>query len=341
MLSIDGSLGEGGGQILRTALALSLVTGIPFRIERIRAARSRPGLLRQHLAAVFAAREIGQADAGEPALHATELEFRPGPVKAGEYRFAVTSAGSACLVVQTVLPPLLLAAGRSVLLVDGGTHNSAAPPWEYLARALFPLLERMGPRLRTTLERHGFYPAGGGRLRVEIEPVARLTPLELLDGGALVGRSARALVARLPLEIGERELRIVSRELPEFAGHAEVVNVTDSAGPGNVLLLELVSERVTEIFAAFGRRGLRAEAVAERAVQQVREYLRHGAPVGPHLADQLVLPLAIAGDGAFRTGPLTGHTRTNLDVVSRFLPVGAEIRAGSGSDFVVRIAARA
>jgi RNA 3'-terminal phosphate cyclase (ATP) len=337
MLSIDGSQGEGGGQILRTALALSLLTGTPFRIDKIRAARSRPGLLRQHLAAVRAAREIGRADAGELELGATELEFRPHRVRAGEYRFDVTSAGSACLVVQTVLPPLLLAEGRSVLVVEGGTHNPTAPPWEYLARVLFPLLERMGARVRTTLERHGFYPAGGGRLRVEIEPVARLTPIELLERGAIVSRSARALVAHLPPSIGERELRIVSQELSGFEGHTEVVNATDSAGPGNALLLELVSEHVTEIFASFGERGLRAETVAERAVQQVREYLLHDAPVGPHLADQLVLPLAICGEGAFRTGPLTPHAYTNLDVVQRFLPVRAEVRPGAGSDVVVRI----
>ena len=338
MLSIDGSQGEGGGQILRTALALSLVTGTPFRIEKIRAARSRPGLLRQHLAAVRAAREIGRAEGVIAELGATELEFRPQRPTAGEYRFDVTSAGSACLVAQTVLPPLLLAGGRSVLVVEGGTHNPTAPPWEYLARVFLPLLERMGPRVRTTLERHGFYPAGGGRLRVEIEPVDRLAPLELLERGAIVSRSARALVARLPPSIGERELATVCEKLPEFAGHAEVVNVTDSAGPGNALILELACEHVTEVFASFGQRGVRAEVVAERAVAQVQEYLLHGAPVGPHLADQLVVPLAIAGAGAFRTGPLTRHARTNLDVVQRFLPVRAEVQPGAGTDVVVRIA---
>jgi RNA 3'-terminal phosphate cyclase (ATP) len=337
MLTIDGSQGEGGGQILRSALALSLVTGTPFRIEKIRAGRRKPGLLRQHLSALRAAVEIGSAESGDPGLGASELEFRPGRVKAGEYRFAIGSAGSACLVVQTVLPPLLLAEGRSVLVVEGGTHNPTAPTWDYLARVFFPLIERMGPRVRTSLERHGFHPAGGGRLRVEIEPVTRLAPLELLERGALVSRSVRALVARLPREIGEREVRVVCEKLSGYEGRSEVVEVTDSAGPGNVLLVELAHENVTEIFAAFGRRGLRAEAVAERAVAEAREYLAHDAPVGPHLADQLVLPLALAGGGAFRTGPLTRHTHTNLDVVQRFLPVQAELRPGSGRDVLVRV----
>lgn len=337
MLTIDGSQGEGGGQILRTALALALITGTPFRIEKIRAARAKPGLRRQHLAAVRAAIEIGRADAGEPALGAMELEFRPRRVEAGDYRFGIGSAGSACLVVQTVLPALLLAKGRSVLVVEGGTHNPTAPPWEYLARVFLPLLERMGPRLRGTLERHGFYPAGGGRVRVEIEPVERLSPLELLERGAIMSRSARALVARLPSEIGERELRLVCERLPEFAGRTEIVNVAESAGPGNALLLELACEHVTEVFASFGQRGLRAEIVAERAVQQAREYLAHDAPVGPHLADQLVLPLAIAGEGAFRTTPLTLHARTNLDVVQRFLPVRAEVTPDAPGTVRLRI----
>src|SRR5262245_17125561 len=170
MIIIDGSSGEGGGQILRTALALSLVTGTPFRIQKIRAGRPKPGLLRQHLTAVQAAVEVGSASASGAELGSQELSFWPGKVRAGAYRFAIGPAGSACLVVQTVLPPLLLAGGPSSLVVEGGTHNPFAPPWDFLARAFFPLLQRMGARVSTTLERHGFFPAGGGRLRVEIEP---------------------------------------------------------------------------------------------------------------------------------------------------------------------------
>jgi RNA 3'-terminal phosphate cyclase (ATP) len=294
--------------------------------------------LRQHLAAVLAARDIGGADALDVGLGATELEFRPGRPKGGEYRFAVASAGSACLVVQTVLMPLLLADGPSVLVVEGGTHNPTAPPWEYLARVLFPLLERMGARVRGTLERHGFYPAGGGRVRVEIEPVAKLGSLVLLERGAIVSRSARVLLAHIPPHVGEREVRSLCERLTGFESRVTVVQVEDSAGPGNAVLIELECEHVTEIFAAFGERGLRAEVVAERAADQLLEYLAHDAPVGPHLADQLMLPLALAGEGAFRTCALTAHSRTNLDVIRRFLPARAEVRERAANDVVVELA---
>jgi RNA 3'-terminal phosphate cyclase (ATP) len=321
VLTLDGSAGEGGGQILRSALALSLLTGTPFRIEKIRARRAKPGLLRQHLTAVQAAARIGGAEVEGAELGSRTLTLRPGSVAPGEHHFAIGSAGSACLVVQTVLPPLLLARGPSVLVVEGGTHNPAAPSWDFLARAFFPLLERMGARIRTTLERHGFYPAGGGRVRVEIDPVPGLAPLELLQRGEIVDRSARALVAHLPRNVGERELRVVCDKLSGFAHRAQVVDVKDTPGPGNAVLVELVCEHVTELFAGYGERGVRAEEVADRVVQEVRSYLLADAPVGLHLADQLILPLALAGGGVFRTLPLTLHTQTNLEVVQRFLSV--------------------
>lgn len=323
MLTIDGSAGEGGGQILRTSLTLSLATGTPFRIENVRARRAKPGLLRQHLTAVQAAARIGAAEVSGAELGSKQLVFRPGRVSGGEYRFSIGTAGSACLVVQTVLLPLLLAEQRSVLIAEGGTHNPAAPPWDYLARVFFPLLGRMGANVGTSLERHGFFPAGGGRIRVEIEPCARLEPLQLLERGAVVRRSARALVARLPRAIAERELRTLERHLPEFGDALEIAEITDSAGPGNALLVELACEHVTELFAAFGQRGVPAETVAESVAEEVRRYLSADVPVGPHLADQLIAPLALAGAGAFRTVPLTGHARTNLEVVGRFIPLRA------------------
>jgi RNA 3'-terminal phosphate cyclase (ATP) len=335
MLTLDGSAGEGGGQILRSALALSLVTGTPFRIEKIRARRTKPGLLRQHLTAVQAAARIGCAEVEGAELGSHALTLRPGRVAPGEHHFAIGSAGSAALVVQTVLPPLLLASAPSVLVVEGGTHNPGAPPWEFLARVFFPLLERMGARVRTKLERCGFFPAGGGRLRVEIEPVPALAPLELLERGEIVARSARALVAHLPRNVGEREVRVVRDELSGFDGCTRIENITDTPGPGNALLVELESEHVTELFSGFGVRGLRAEEVAERVVKDVRDYLVADVPVGPHLADQLLLPLALAGGGVFRTVVLTPHAETNLDVVQRFLPLRS--RCTPESNGVVRV----
>src|SRR5688572_16449750 len=183
LITIDGSMGEGGGQVLRTSLALSLVTGKPFRIEKIRAGREKPGLLRQHLTAVNAAAAVGGAHVEGAALGSRELDFRPGPAKPGEYRFAVGTAGSATLVLQAVLPALLTARGASTLVLEGGTHNPFAPPFDFLDKAFLPLLRRMGARVEVALERPGFYPAGGGRFQVRVEPVERLERLDLPSRG--------------------------------------------------------------------------------------------------------------------------------------------------------------
>ena len=176
MIEIDGSEGEGGGQVLRTALALSCTSGMPFRIMKIRAKRKKPGLMRQHLTAVLAAAQISAAKLSGAEVGSLSLEFVPGPVRAGEYRFAVGTAGSTMLVLQTVLSPLLKASTPSRLILEGGTHNPFAPPFDFVQRALLPLVQRMGPVITATLHRYGFYPAGGGEVEVEIHPCANPTP---------------------------------------------------------------------------------------------------------------------------------------------------------------------
>ena len=321
MLTIDGSQGEGGGQILRTALALSLVSGAPFTIEKIRGGREKPGLLRQHLTAVNAAVAVGEAEAEGATLGSQTLVFRPRAVKPGDYRFAIGTAGSTGLVIQTVLPALLIASGPSTLTLEGGTHNPAAPPFDFLERAFLPLVASMGPRVSAVLNCPGFYPAGGGRCTVSILPAARLEPLTLLERGAIKRRQARALVARLPRQIADRELAVVRTRLGWSEDELETVIVDGSApGPGNVLRLEIESEHLTEIFCGFGEVGTRAESVAEHAAKEARRYLAAGVPVGVHLADQLLVPLALAGGGSFRTIGLSSHSRTNLDVIRLFLP---------------------
>ena len=196
MISIDGSFGEGGGQILRTALGLSLVTGQPFRIEKIRAGRRNPGLLRQHLTAVKAAAKIGQAEIAGVNIGSTQLTFTPGRVAHGDYQFAVGTAGSATLVLQTILPALLVSGDQdqqTQLTIEGGTHNPFAPPFDFLSQAFLPLLERMGVRVEARLERYGFYPAGGGRIEITIKPAKRLEPIELNERGKILNRRATAL----------------------------------------------------------------------------------------------------------------------------------------------------
>jgi RNA 3'-terminal phosphate cyclase (ATP) len=328
MISIDGSFGEGGGQILRTALGLSLLTGQQFRIEKIRAGRRNPGLLRQHLTAVKAAAKIGQADVTGANLGSTQLTFIPGRVTPGRYQFAVGTAGSATLVMQTVLPALLISDDRGQqthLTLEGGTHNPFAPPFDFLAKAFLPLLERMGARIEARLERYGFYPAGGGRFEIAITPAKKLEPIELNERGTILDRRATALVAHLPHKIAERELGVVHRKLSWPQEWLKAESTTNSPGPGNIVTLEIESENLTEVFTGFGERGVAAEAVADQAVAAARRYLASDVAVGEYLADQLLLPMALARGGSFTTVPPSRHTTTNIEIIRKFLDV--EIRS--------------
>jgi RNA 3'-terminal phosphate cyclase (ATP) len=338
LITIDGSLG--GGQILRSALALSLVTRMPFRIERIRAGRDRPGLLRQHLTALEAAAEVGRARVEGDALGSSALSFFPGRVEPGEYRFSVGTAGSTTLVLETVLPALLTAAGPSSLVLEGGTHNTAAPSFPFLERCFLPLIGRFGPRVEAVLERPGFYPAGGGRIRVSVTPAARLGRFDLLERGPVKRRRARALVSRLPASIGERELGVVRERLGWEERELGVEVIRDSPGPGNVLVLEIESEPVTEVITGFGERGVPAEKVAARAVEEAERYLTSGVPAGEHLADQLLLPLALAGGGSFRTLQPSSHTLTNIEVLQMFLPVEVRLEEEAPDRFRIEVLRR-
>ena len=319
MIVIDGSEGEGGGQVLRNACALSLVTGQPFRIVNIRGGREKPGLMRQHLTAIEAACALGNADCDGLALKSSEITFRPGKVVPGEYRFAVGTAGSAGLVLQTVLMPLVLADGPSRLVIDGGTHNMMAPPFDFIERSFLPIISRMGPRIEARLVRHGFYPRGGGRIEVDIAP-APLTRIDCLDRGALLGRSARAVFAGLPFDIAEREIRIARKDLPDWPEEAFAVRqLPEEQGPGNILLLEARFEHVTEIVSGFGQLGVPAEKLASRAAGRMNGYLESSAFAGPYLQDQLLLPFALAGGGNFTTVKPSQHSLTAIDVIERFL----------------------
>ncbi len=321
MIRIDGSMGEGGGQILRTALALSLCLNIPFRIDRIRAARRRPGLQRQHLAAVEAAAAIGQAEVRGAEPDSESLVFVPGAVTPGEYQFDIGTAGSTTLVLQTILPPLMCASAASRLHIVGGTHNPMAPPFEFLASAFMPLIERMGPRVDLLLERPGYYPSGGGALRATIHPARQLAPLQLSERGAIRALRAEALLSHLPRHIAERELRILAEAFGLEADRQRIREDARASSPGNALSLFVEAENVTEVFTGIGRRGLPAERVAQGVVEAAREYLEAGVAVGRHLADQLLVPLALAGSGKFTTLAPSRHATTNIAVIRQFMAV--------------------
>ena len=320
MLTIDGAMGEGGGQILRSALALSLSSSRPFRLVNIRAHRDRPGLRPQHLAAVRAAAEISSAEVDGALPDSRELTFIPGRVVSGEYRFSTGTAGSTTLVLQTVLPALLSADGLSRLSLEGGTHNPKAPSFDFLAAAYLPLIARMGPRLEATLKRPGFYPAGGGLIEVTVHPGGALEPLQLDQRGAVRRVRAEVWLSKLPRHIADRERAVLQRGLGLAADAVSLRSVAESPGPGNAVSVFVACEHVCEVITAFGRRGLSAEAVAREAVQAAVRYLDAGVPVGPHLADQLILPMALAGGGGFVTVRPTPHTTTNISVIQSFLP---------------------
>ncbi len=321
MIPIDGSVGEGGGQMLRSALSLSLATGKAFRMENIRAKRERSGLLRQHLTAVLAASEIGSAQVEGATLGSQTLTFIPGSVRSGTYHFAVGTAGSGTLVLQTILPALMKTHGSSQVTIEGGTHNMQAPPFDFLRKAFLPIINRLGPTVNISLEKYGFYPAGGGRFTAAIEPCERLSTIQLVERGEIERRSAVAIVANLPRGIAQREIDTIAKLMNWDADSTEIVETKNSVGPGNIVLIELASSSAADMFCGFGRIGASAESVASEAADAARSYLVSGAVAGEHLADQLLLPFALAGGGAFTAEKLNLHSRTNMEIIRCFLSV--------------------
>ncbi len=327
MIEIDGSMGEGGGQILRSALGLSMVTGKPFRVEKIRANREKPGLMRQHLTAVNAAAAVCGATVDGAAIGASELTFTPAKVKPGEYHFATGSAGSTTLVLQTILPALLAAREPSTVTLEGGTHNPYAPPLDFLTKSFLPLVNRLGPNVTITPDRFGFYPTGGGRFTVRIEPPKKWSTITLDDRGRTIQRCCEVVIAKLPRLIADRELAVVRAGTGwDDEDCYTILELPEDQGPGNVVMIDVVHEHVTNVFTGFGVRGVRAEAVADGVTEEAVKFIAADVPVGEHLADQLMIPFAVAGGGSFVTMPLTPHATTNMEVIQMFLdlPIAAQ-----------------
>jgi RNA 3'-terminal phosphate cyclase (ATP) len=338
MIIIDGSEGEGGGQMVRNSCALSLVTGEPSRISNIRAKRPKPGLMRQHVTAVEAACVISGSECSGLTVGASQLEFRPGRVTPGEYRCAVGTAGSTGLVLQTVLMPLVMADGPSRLILEGGTHNMMAPPFDFIERAFLPVINRMGPRVSARIVRHGFYPRGGGRIEVDIAP-APLSPLDCTERGELRGVSGQALFTGLPFEIADRMVARARRDLPDWPESAFAVReLPADQGPGVILMLEAQYANVTEVVSGFGQLGVPAERLARTSAARMNGYLEAAAFAGPYLADQLVLPFALAGGGSFTTVKPSEHLLTAIEISRRFM--GREIGIARRPEGVHRVTVR-
>lgn len=339
MIEIDGS--GGGGQLLRTALTLALCTGSGFAMRQIRARRSRPGLMRQHLTAVEAAAAIGGARVEGAELGSTRLRFEPGAVAAGEYAFATGSAGSTTLVLQTVLPALWGAPGPSRLRFEGGTHNPMAPSVDFLRESFLPQLARMGVAATLELERPGFYPAGGGLLHATIEPAGTLRRLGLHARGERLGVHAVATVSALAPSIARRELQVLATRLGLQEGDLHLQEVEAPRGPGNVVQVYVRHAAHTEVFSGHGERGVSAEAVAGRVADEVQAYLASDAFAGEHLGDQLLLPMALAGGGEFTTIAVGEHLSTNARLIESFLPVRIAWEAAGEACWRVRVAGAA
>ncbi len=339
MITIDGSQGEGGGQILRTSLALSAITGTPVTIENIRARRPKPGLQRQHLLAAQAAAQVCHGQLIGAELGSLAITFTPQAPCAGKYEFAIGSAGSTTLVLQTVLPILCCADSSSTVSISGGTHNSMAPPVEFLVESFLPVLHGCGMAATIVCARPGFYPAGGGQIRATISPWIAPTPLELIERGKSLGQHADVMLANLPAHIAMREAQALKHAL-----HWNLHDITEchfqADGPGNAIIARLRHANVTAVFTAFGELRKAAEQVARVCAQQVQRYAEADAPVCEHLADQLLLPLAIGAGGRFRTVALSDHTRTNAAIIAQFLGEVVSFAEQGAGDWLVTVRGR-
>lgn len=339
--TIDGSLGEGGGQIIRSSLAAAAIKGQPVRITNVRAGRRKPGLMRQHLAAVRAISAVCTAEVEGDEIGSQEIEFRPQAIGGGDYRFSIGSAGSTTLVAQTVLPALLMADGPSKVTIEGGTHNPLAPPFDFFQRAFLPQVNRMGPLVEARLDRYGFMPAGGGKIVLDIQPADRLRGLRIVSRGEEVARRVTAIVAQLEPGVAHREIDTLRRKAnwPGASFETTVVDSDDCSGPGNAVVIELKYDRVSEVLYELGRLGTRAERVARNVLRNARNYIASGFPVGTFLADQLLLPMGLAAvqgqTSRFVTGPLSQHSQTHIQLLKTLLDVRIEVE-GNQSDSINR-----
>lgn len=321
ILIIDGSQGEGGGQVLRSSLALSMSLGKPFKIENIRAKRKKPGLLRQHLTAVRAAARISNARVEGDSLGSQSLVFEPNDVQPGEYHFSIGTAGSTTLVLQTIMLPLLFAKGPSKVVVEGGTHNPLAPPFEFIQQAYLPILTSMGADIKITLIRPGFFPKGGGCIELEVHPTEKLKAISLQQRGKIQSIHGTVYIVGLPMHIAEREINVLARKLNVSVNKFDIIPYGVEMGPGNVISVAVKSDNICEVFTGYGQKGVKAEIVAKSVANEVLRYIESGVPVDEHLADQMLLPMGLAGGGEFVTCNLTQHTETNIRTVTKFLDV--------------------
>jgi RNA 3'-terminal phosphate cyclase (ATP) len=328
LITIDGSYGEGGGQIIRTSLSLSAITGQPVEVVNVRARRTKPGLQPQHLTAVRAAASLCAARLEGDAVGSTRFAFRPqAPVQAGAYRFDIGTAGATGLVVQTVLMPLALAEGPSEVTVTGGTHVPHAPPADYLETVYLPALRLAQIEAEFRYERAGFYPRGGGEVRLTLPGGATPTPFDLSERGKSADLTAYVVTSSLAEHVAERGAATIQQFMKGVGRKVEVVpRDLPSPGPGAAVVLTVRWEGGVAGFSSVGERGKPMEKVATQPCEEFMAWWKSGAACEEHLADQLVLPAALArGESRWTTSQVTEHLRTVVWVVRHFIPVEATL----------------
>ena len=339
MLEIDGSFGEAGGQILRTALSLSCLVNKPFRIFNIRKGRRNPGLRPQHLTCVRALALISDATVKCASVGSTELVFEPGEAKPGDYSFDIGTAGSTSLLLQAVLPPLVFSRERSRLVLKGGTHVPLSPPFHFISEVFIPMLQRLGIKLHASIESYGFYPKGGGKIQVETMPSSDVKGINISERGEIKKMSGISGVVNLPLSIAERQRNAAIESLSAHGLKAEIALFKGGTfGQGTFVFLKAEAEACLAGFSSLGERGKKAETVGEEAARAFLDYYYAQSCLDHHLADQIVLYLAVAkGGSSFTTSRITNHLLTNLWVIKKFLGVEYHLEGEQGKSGRVAI----
>lgn len=342
LIEIDGSEGEGGGQILRSALALSILTGKPFKLVNIRANRAKPGLAAQHLMCVKAAGQISGGFYKGASLGSSVLYFEPEDVKSGSYSFAIGTAGATALVLQTVALPLALRGeSESNVTITGGTHVKMAPTFHFLETTWAVYHKRFGIEIEVEMIRPGFYPRGGGEIRARIQPCTTVKNLKLLECPKLTTAGGFAARADLPESVSEKMARRMKHKLKQAEIESEIPMEEWTNGPSAVAGIIFRQAPVPTLFTALGERGKPAEAVADDAAAEALAYHASGCPVDPHSADQIILPLAFAEyESAFKVSEVTPHLRTNIETVKRFVEREITCEGGLYQPGIVRIGKR-
>lgn len=348
ILHIDGSFGEGGGQIIRTALALSMITGTPIHITNIRAGRKKSGLMRQHLVCVQASQQICHASVQGAELGSQELHFSPQSIMAGKYEFNIGSAGSTNLVLQTILPALLTVEQPSEITLTGGTHNPFAPSSDFIQHAFIPALAKMDIHLDYRLLQAGFAPVGGGKITVNIQPLNEQSPIlfQQIDKGKLYHIDIIANELNLDIDILKREIDsckqyLIKKQIPHDKINTQF-RTLKGIGEGNncfaiVKFMDKNQQIYQDVLDLLGEKKVSAESIGKRLGGLIARLVNHGGCFDEYLTDQLLLPMALTGGGSFTSRFISEHTRTQAVMIEKFLPVTVSFEQVSDNIILVMV----